>query len=240
MADERPLPTRLSRQRDLAAAAVLLGVALLLGVRVWQAKARAHAMTPDEIGATYDKACALFAVGQYEMAREGLLKVAETTPDRTLAMRCTMKAADCLFYDETKPARERLLQAKAAYEKVIGDYPGVPEVVWAQFQVGNILQALELHEEAVAAYKALVVRHADQPHAAAAHLKIGLCLLARGKHEEARKELEDLVKRHPDSPEAAQAAFAIPKTYAPPPAKKAENATESPDKSPKETPEESP
>jgi len=197
-----------------AATAVLAALLLPLSARAWQARGEAPRVSPDRIRDTYDQACSFYALAQYKKARERFLQASELTTDRMFSLRCKMKAADCLFHDERQPPEERYEKARAAYEQLLGDYPGEPALARAQFQVGRSFEEMKLHEEATAAYEAVIARYPRQPLAATALYRIGMCLLSRGDCEDARNTLERLLKDYPKSPEAGQAAFDIARSYA--------------------------
>jgi len=198
----------------VASIAISAALVLPMGAKAWHAKSEASDTSPDKTTETYDRACSFFALGRYKAARKEFCNVANATTDRKLGLRCRMKAADCLFYDDTKPKTKRYLDAKAAYEKILGEYPGEKDLVWAQIQVGNSLAKLGMHEEAVAAYRALIARYPGQPYVSTARYRIGLCLLEQGQYQEARAEFKMLLKQHPDSPEAPCAAFDIARAFA--------------------------
>jgi len=192
---------------------VLAALVVPLSARAWQKRNAPREEESDECARAYYSACSLFATARYKRAREQFLKAAELTTDRKLALRCKLKAADCIFYDEDLPKQERFQQAKWAYEKMLGEYPEEEDLAWAQIQVANSLKELGLYSDAVRAYRAVIARYPGHPQAPAARYQIGQCLLSLGKCEEAREEFEKVLEEHSDRSGAARAAFDIARTY---------------------------
>ena len=91
--------------------------------------------------------------------------------------------------------------ARAAFYKLLQDYPKHRLAADAQFQIGQTWERLE-PDSAIAAYNRVVKQFPDSPRAPAALYKLGLIAEQRGDKEQARIFYQRVTASYPGSDEA--------------------------------------
>ena len=170
---------------------VLLCLILITGA----ARAQTGSSDLDFARKLYDDGLYLLAADQYqEFARE--------YPDSPLAAQASLMAAESFF------AQGDLSAAEQGYRDLLRRYPQDASVSQAWFRLGQCLQRMDRHEEAVAAYGRSRQIAPQGEWASRAQLSMALALRDQGQTRPALEELDVFIVQYPQDPGVSSAYLA--------------------------------